>query len=1806
MMLNKILIIKYFVLLLLFISINAIGQDTLCFEIKQKSGTTGSTVCMDVTTKNFKDVESLQFSLSYDATLVVPSCPATFVHPSLKSSFFGDLFNCNNKDKGYLNVVWAGDPITIPNDSVVFTICFDVIGDAGNKSPIIFNGNFISGGVEVCYKDVSPCSKSILKFNQGQIDLVSSDFKLFRSYCDADGAKKGSITFYGAGGTPPYSYTVNGTEFTGGGLSDGQRVTIPNLDASKNFEIILTDAVGRKQMDRFSFDNVEGLKYNLTKKDPSCFYGDNGSIKINPTYGWYKNYTYQWSNLLSGRGLDSLESLTIGKYYVTITNQDTRCQIVDSTELSRALINMTLSLQSPAPCNQPGVFGFVNINASGGVPKMTGDPYKLTINRGQNFLIPSPYVLGQRPGKYEISVSDSLGCFKSDSIVIPFSSTLDMTADKSDILCKGAQNGSVVLTVSPYNLNYVFFGINDLSRDAIGPSNPRADSLKLNNLLPGQYAIGSVVFINGQACRDTARFNINEPPDSLKLNPAIIQPGCNVTGSITLNTKGGNGGYNYIWNPPQSPNTTSLSNLTGGTFRITVTDSKNCRDTIAITLNSQGSLATNLSTTKAISCSGKSDGKLKVSASGGSSPYTYVWKNSSGQIISQTDTLVNIGAGIYYAQVTDKDGCKSLTDSIILTNPPIFSTIKSPPIAAKCHNSRDGIAEIKIAGGSNAGYSFEWQKLNNSTIIGRDSILVDSAGTYIIRSINSAGCGVSDTIVISAPSAISYNQVVVQPKCDILGSITINPSGGTPGYFYKWNLTPADTFNSIKNLDNGNYQVTVTDANKCPAVFSQMLNPSGRPQISAKSTNITCYGAKDGSLTVTLPILNSPFDILWRDSTGNTAGIGQNLFNLGPGRYTVVVTDINKCASVMQTVFITQPDSIAYTKIVNDARCFQENGNATIRVKGGNAGYTFDWKNASNQTIGRDSTINLKAGTYTVVISNTGNCPKTDTIEITQPGKITFAKPDTINVSCVGKSDGRARIINIDPTLNFTWSNGFTGSFAFNLPKGRYWVIGFDNKNCTSDTTYFNIAEPEKITLDPANIILANPKCFGQNNGSLSVASKGGSGNGYTYSWSNGRTSDFLSNLVAGKYIVTITDGGRCSAVDSLTLTQPDSLRAIKDAGNFKNPDCINLTGGSVAFVINGGNSGPKQINWQTGVSSTTSIASGLRAGRYCATITDSQGCTTGFCDSLTQSLKEVKLTPMLSKTISCAGSKDGRASVAVSGNNVPFNVVWKDVNGVEISKDSTVANIGAGKYYVFVKELNTDGCQNTDSILITEPPKITFPNPETRKVTCFGLATGQAAIVGSPPGLTYSWSTGINGLFAANFTAGMSWVIAKDNKNCVSDTIFFDTGTFEKLSVDNTKTQLINASCFGNSNGSVKINATGGTGISYTYRWQDGTTGPELTNLAAGTYKVTISDSNNCQQSDSVTIAQPAELVASLDLSKFVGLDCKGTEAGRIGIKTTGGNPGIKTIKWQSGLTIDNGVAIGLKAGNYCATVTDNFGCKDTFCYTLIAPPPVRGEVNNPNPPQCNGGSTCISVKSVSGGTGNRYTFQINNGRRFPIDSCVSVTAGQYFISFIDSTGCSVDTIITINQPSPISVNLGPDIEMSLGQNPVLLKVDVNSEFRIDTVIWTPKSSLNCLSPDCITLEVNPIITTAYVATVIDQNGCKGSDEIIVKVNNIRNVYFPNIFTPNRDGFNDYFQAVVGPGVEKILSFSIYDRWGNMVFDKSNFIPDPAGTDGWDGMFNNVRLDPGVFVYFARARFIDGKEIQYTGSVTLADKVRN
>ncbi len=409
-----------------------------------------------------------------------------------------------------------------------------------------------------------------------------------------------------------------------------------------------------------------------------------------------------------------------------------------------------------------------------------------------------------------------------------------------------------------------------------------------------------------------------------------------------------------------------------------------------------------------------------------------------------------------------------------------------------------------------------------------------------------------------------------------------------------------------------------------------------------------------------------------------------------------------------------------------------------------------------------------------------------------------------------------------------------------------------------------------------------------------------------------------------------------------------------------------------------------------------------------------------------------------------------------------------------------------------------------------------------------------------------------------------------------------------------------MNPTCFGDDNGSISLEATGGTREQYRYRWSNGATTNSISNLTAGTYTVTLSDSFNCEEEYQIVLTQPSELIATLDNNRSQFLDCNNQDNARLALSTIGGNPGIKTVTWQAGVISENGVAVGLSPGTYCATITDNFGCRDTFCYDLTAPEPLEGEMNIPEEPACFGGTTCISVASISGGTGNRYTFQINNGQRYPIDSCVTVFAGTYFINLIDSSGCSISTTLTVDQPEPITVSLAEGPTINLGEPSAVVTGSVIIPSGNDfTTSWSP-GGVDCINIDCTSVSVSPSETTTYTLMVTDTNGCTGSSQSTVTVKKTRNVFFANIFTPNQDGINDFFQPVTGIGVESVVSFVVYDRWGNMVFERSNYQPDPAGPGGWDGSFNGRKLDPGVFVYVCKVRFVDNREIDYSGSVTM------
>jgi gliding motility-associated-like protein len=261
-----------------------------------------------------------------------------------------------------------------------------------------------------------------------------------------------------------------------------------------------------------------------------------------------------------------------------------------------------------------------------------------------------------------------------------------------------------------------------------------------------------------------------------------------------------------------------------------------------------------------------------------------------------------------------------------------------------------------------------------------------------------------------------------------------------------------------------------------------------------------------------------------------------------------------------------------------------------------------------------------------------------------------------------------------------------------------------------------------------------------------------------------------------------------------------------------------------------------------------------------------------------------------------------------------------------------------------------------------------------------------------------------------------------------------------------------------------------------------------------------------------------------------------------------------------------------------------------------IVEPPdillsPVRVRMN-----RCFGDSTGQLAAQATGGTPPfRYSI---DGVHYQVDtSFLNIPARTYNVTVRDSTGCKKSIPILVPEPAQVQVNVGPDLTLDLGFSAQLRAVVVPSN-RNYQYSWIPQdSSIRCAT--CQHIVVSPIVNTMYRVTVRDTAGCTGFDELLVKVVKNRPIYFPNVFSPNHDGVNDWFYAYGNPSAVKITDFKIFNRWGSLVFQTQN-IPLDEMTLGWNGQFNGRELDSGVFAFFAKILFVDGEELLYTGDITL------
>lgn len=301
------------------------------------------------------------------------------------------------------------------------------------------------------------------------------------------------------------------------------------------------------------------------------------------------------------------------------------------------------------------------------------------------------------------------------------------------------------------------------------------------------------------------------------------------------------------------------------------------------------------------------------------------------------------------------------------------------------------------------------------------------------------------------------------------------------------------------------------------------------------------------------------------------------------------------------------------------------------------------------------------------------------------------------------------------------------------------------------------------------------------------------------------------------------------------------------------------------------------------------------------------------------------------------------------------------------------------------------------------------------------------------------------------------------------------------------------------------------------------------------------------------------------------------------------------------SGLSYLVGNSAYEQSGSYVDSLINIFGC-DSIIYTdlTVLPLPNIEVTLDVNTPSCfNIGDGFISILNVSNGN-PPYDFLWNDGNLGTADNIGPVPGeNTYDLRITDRFGCRADTSVLLSGPSALSIELGPDQAIDLGDE---LSLQANINFLAASYSWSSTVDvLPCtVSPDCPGFTWLPTNTQTVSVTVEDANGCAVSDSLQVVVTPIYDLYIPNVFSPNRDGVNDYF-TVYGEAkrINRIASFEVFNRWGQLLYQE-NDLPIGGAGSGWDGRTKGQVVDQGVYLYRIEVEFLDGTIREFGGDVTV------
>lgn len=1201
---------------------------------------------------------------------------------------------------------------------------------------------------------------------------------------------------------------------------------------------------------------------------------------------------------------------------------------------------------------------------------------------------------------------------------------------------------------------------------------------------------------------------------------------------------------NYQWSAGVLIDPNTIEVQTAGTFSITVTDDIGCEATTTVDVL-ENPLPTPAITGELSFCEGSTT-VLTVDPI----YQEYSWSEPA----SNTAELEVSAAGAFSITVTDANGCQGTDEVSTLENP-----LPTPEIDGALNFCPEGSTTLSTADDYAA---YDWS--TGSTTFTTE-VTVDALVSLTV--VDNNGC---EATVSAQPAFHPVSPPVIDGDLQFcLGDSTaLTANSGYQSYTWSDGQTgPMATFSST-----GTVGLQVVDTNGCETSNTAMLQNHLQEDLDLTDGASFCEG---GSTSIVASGNFISYEWSSDNTTANTITVDQ------AGAYSVTATDANGCRVSAET-------SVAVNALpepeITGLQTFCEGFTTTLSTIESYAAYSW----SDNSTTA--SIEAAMAGTVGVSVTDANGCVGATEVELTT---VTELEPTIIGDA--GICPGETTVLYVAEDFDSpVWSNGVEGDSIIVDAAGTYSVNVSAPGGCTGSTSI----EVQAYNQPTVEIQAPDGLCTGE------VANLSVTGSAGDLLWSTGSEESGIE-VAPGAYSVLLTDSNNCTVSDAVAIEnwgQPSFM--LDGAENF----CEGTT--AQLEVV------PAFATYQWSTGSTDSIATISEGATVSVTVTDDNGCQAVE----SAQLEEIPL-PMADAGVAEPLDCDTDiVSIGGSGSSTGqgFTYLWSGPGINSGNDDEPISQVEEeGTYYLLIT--NEEGCvSELDSVIVQDLSYV--PDADAIADDILDCVTFEVSLdgTGSATGqdITYQWIdpngqpiAGANALQLEVTAAGLYNLLVVDTATaCSAMTEVLVQEDVEAPSIDNLVAGGLNCRVEETSITASLVP----TGNSITFNWITGEGGNIISavdetsitvDAPAWYYLEVLNEENGCSSLDSAFVNQnitPPEALTGEDQMLFC-------DDESVSLSGQGSSTVAATYQWfYNGASLGGATGLELtatEAGVYTLVVTDQAnGCtaSSDVSVTLDPSAPVDFAVEF-DPPTCQGdkdGSVWVSM--VDGGM-SPYMYSLNGQPFSALNNFQALGAGSYEVSLEDANGCLLTRLVDLPDGNHVTLDLGPDLRIEEGD-----LVDIFPQISIDssqiaTLDWQTTVVLPC--PDCLVQRDLALTqSTRFFLDIKDENGCPAEDNILIIVDRDHGVYVPNGFSPNNDGRNDRFYIFSDPdGVEEIELLRIFNRWGEFVWENTNFQPNDP-TEGWDGTVGGMDPNPAVYVWYAEIKMRNGEKLLLKGDVTLVE----